>query len=208
MKTFFRSLSLLTLGLVAALYAQGAGVTISTITCSSGTVTVNATAHGITQYQGFSITGSSVGAYNINSTASSVTANAFVFVLPSGSCSGSATGGSVLPAKQIISTGSTAQTLQGTLTINYVFWFTTATPVPCPSCVSSWASASAAENAALVAGTTVEYVGSLPNIPSATSAATIQSEIQAYYATMQIAYAAGLLSGAGYWYNGTSWVNH
>ena len=33
---------------------------ISTMTCSGGTVTVNATAHGLIAQQGFSITGSNV----------------------------------------------------------------------------------------------------------------------------------------------------
>jgi hypothetical protein len=206
MKTF-RSLSLFILGLGSILCAQG--TTISTITCSAGVVTVNSTAHGIAQYQGFSITGSSVSTYNLNSTANSAATNSLTFLLPSGtSCNGSATGGTIQPAKQIIITGITSQVVQGTITYSYVFWFTTVTVIPCPSCVSSWSGASAAENAALVAGTTVEYVGTLPNIAANTSPLTIEATAQSLYSTMQTAYGQGLLSGTGYWYNGSSWVNH
>lgn len=180
--------------------------TISTMTCSAGTVTVNATGHGLIAQQGFSITGSNVTAYNINSTAASITTNTLTFKL---ACSGSASGGTIVAAKQIINTGSSIRTDAGQVTFNYIFWFTTSIPIipACsPTCVSTYASASAAENAALNAGTTVEQVGTLA-FAATSSAASVQATIQAQYGTIQTAFAAFLLSGTGFWYNGTSWVN-
>lgn len=196
-----------------------AGVAISTITCSGQTVTVNGTALGIAASQGFSITGSSVSAYNINSTAKTASANTFTFLNPTGtSCSGSASGGTVTPAKQIIDISSAANPGAGNpgnglVTISYVNWFTTWLPVPlaCPGVVpvcpvSLWSGASAAENAAIVAGTTVEIAGTI-TVAANTSSTSIQSNAVTQYAAMQVGYAAGLLSGAGFWYNGTAWVN-
>lgn len=186
-----------------------AATSISTMTCSNGTVTVNATAHGLVAQQGFSITGSNVTAYNINSTAASVTANALTFKLP---CSGAATGGTIQAAKQIINTGSSIRPDAGQVTFSYIFWFTTSIPVipACAAnvggCVSAWSGASSAENAALSAGTTIEQVGTLA-FAAATPAANVQTTIQGQYSTIQTAYAAFLLSGTGYWYNGTAWVN-
>lgn len=195
--------------LLFSLAGLNAATAISTMTCSGGTVTVNSTAHGFVAQQGFSITGSNVAAYNINSTAATVATNSFTFKL---ACSGSATGGSVQAAKQIINTGSSVRPDAGTVTFNYVFWFTTSIPVvpACAAnvggCVSTWAGASAAENAALSAGTTVEQVGTLA-LPAATSAATTQGIIQNQYSTIQTAFASFLLSGTGFWFNGTAWVN-
>ena len=182
---------------------------ISTMTCSGGTVTVNATAHGLVSQQGFSITGSNVPAYNINSTAASVSANSLTFKLP---CSGSASGGTIQAAKQIINIGSSVRPDAGTVTFNYVFWFTTSNPIvpACAAnaggCISAWAGASAAENAAISAGTTIEQVGAIA-LPAATSAASTQSIIQGQYSTIQTAFASFLLSGTGYWFNGSAWVN-
>lgn len=90
--------------LVFAFSLSAAGVSISTITCSSQVVTVNCTGCGIAQYQGFSIAGASVGTYNINSTAATASANTFTFAIPI-ACNGSASGGTVTPAKQIINIG-------------------------------------------------------------------------------------------------------
>src|ERR1700690_822778 len=138
--------------------ALAAGTSISTITCTSQVVTVNSTAHGIVQYQGFSIQGTSVGTYNLNSTAGTVTANSLTFTLPVGTpCNGSATGGTIQPAKQIINLSSQPIASSGNISIQYVFWNTTVKPVPLSTgTISLWSGASAAENAAIAAGTTVE----------------------------------------------------
>lgn len=199
---------LFTLILAASLQAA----TVSSITCSGQTATVNATAHGLVASQGFSLSGTSA---TFNSTAKTATTNALTFVLPAGTaCSGFTSGYTTIQAaKQIINTGSSTNVQNATVTIQYVFWFTTSLPTPlvCPGSpavcpVSTWSGANAAENAALVAGTTVETVGALA-VPSTTSAAALETLIQNQYGAVQSAYAAMLLAGTGYWWNGTAWVN-
>ena len=201
----------LLLALFVSTQLFAAGTPITTITCTAQVVTVNSTAHGIAQYQGFSISGTSVGTYNINSTAGTASANVFTFTLPVGtSCNGSATGGTVLPAKQIININSQPVATSGNISIQYVFWNTTVKPVPLvcsPTCpVSSWSGASAAENAAIVAGTTVESPGSI-TISASTPALTISSMLTTQYANVQASYTSGFLAYSGWWWNGSAWIN-
>lgn len=189
-----------------ALTMSAFGASVSSITCSGQTATVNATAHGLVASQGFSLSGTSPA---FNSTASTVTANALTFVLPVGTpCSGFTSGyTTIVAAKQIIDLSSSANPAAATVTLNYLYWFTTAYPNPLSSStVSAWAGASAAENAALVAGTTVETYGSL-TIPANTAAATVQTMVISQYNAMQAGFAGYLLAG-GYWWNGVSWANH
>ncbi len=187
--------------------------TVTSITCSGQTATVNATAHGLVASQGFSLSGSSP---TFNSSAATAATNSFTFILPEGTaCSGFTSGyTAVQAAKQIIDLSSHINPADGTVTLIYLFWFTTRYPNPlsctlppngttCP--VSQYPLASAAENAAIVAGTTVETYGSL-TVPANTSASTIQTNIVAQYNAAQAGFAGFLLAG-GYWYNGTSWVN-
>jgi hypothetical protein len=202
--------------LLAASFAFAAGVPITTITCTAQVVTVNSTAHGIAQYQGFSITGTTVGTYNINSTAGTASANVFTFTLPAGTpCNGSASGGTVLPAKQIINIASQPVATNGNISLQYVFWITTIKPTPlicnlgtngttCP--VSLWPGASAAENAAIVAGTTIESPGAI-TINATTPAATISTNMVAQYVAVQASFTSGFLGYTGYWWNGAVWVN-
>jgi len=68
-----------------ALTMSAFGASVSSITCSGQTATVNATAHGLVASQGFSLSGTSPA---FNSTASTVTANALTFVLPPETLSG------------------------------------------------------------------------------------------------------------------------
>lgn len=196
-----RALSLLMLtGLPAA------GVTITTITCSGTTATVNCAGCGIAASQGFSIAGTSVSSYNFNGTAKVSTTNTFTFAT---TCAGTSTGGAVIPAKQIINTGSSVFPAGGTVTISYLFWFTSTIPIVpacAPSCVSSWPGASAAENAAISAGTTIEFPGSITVVAS-TSAATIETIVENQYNTAESAYASFLLAGLGFWWNGIAWIN-
>jgi hypothetical protein len=187
---------------------------VSSITCSGQTATVNSTAHGLSASQGFSLSGT---AATFNSTITSATTNAFTFVLPTGTaCSGLTSGyTSVQAAKQIIKTLSTAYPLPGTVILNYIMWFTTSLPNPltcttasgvttCPQ--SQWPNASAAENAAIVAGTTVEFIGQL-SLPANTTATGAQTAVEAQYNTMQVAFANFLMAGNGFWWQGTAWVN-
>ena len=205
---------------ILMLSATGFAATVSSITCSGQTATVNATAHGLIASQGFSLSGT---AATFNSSASSVSANSFTFVLPAGTaCSGFTSGyTAVVAAKQIIDIAATPNPLAvggPTVTLTYLGWYTTVFPtalcssagVPIPprtTCpVSQYASISPAEQAALWAGTTVE----LPNqvsYPAATSASTVSSGAVTQYNAMQAAFSGYLLVG-GFWWNGTAWVNY
>ena len=210
--------------LLSLIFAIGAfATTVSSITCSGQTATVNSTAHGLITSQGFSLSGT---AGTFNSTAWTVTANAFTFMLPTGTpCSGFTSGyAAVVPAKQIINLISNANPTSATVTLNYLHWFTTAYPNPLPCTLpltvqngdgtttttntgcpkSVWPGASAAENAAIVAGTTVETYGQL-TVAANTSAATVQTTIISQYNAMQAGFAGYLLAG-GYTWNGTAWV--
>jgi len=203
--------------MISALSAQSA--TITTVACASQVVTVTCSgACGIAQYQGFSIAGSSVSTYNLNSTAATSTTGSFTFTLPSSTpCNGSATGGTVTPAKQIIALQVTPSA--NGIIATYAFWYTTINPIPlaCPNLacpVSAWngnpaasppTGASAAENAAIVAGTTVESVISIPFALS-TSGTSIAAQIVAQYSSTQASYNTGFLGYVNYYYNGTSWV--
>ena len=190
--------TLLFILLAASVLSQAAVVSITGVTCTSQIVTVSCTGCGIAKYQGFSIQGTSVPTYNLNATAATASANTFTFTLPASTpCAGSATGGTVQPAKQIINVASTAAG-NGTITITYVSWYTTLTPVP-STAVSTWSGASAAENAAIAAGTTIEVAGAVSVSPNA-STATISANLIAQYQAVQASYSSGFLAYAGYWY--------
>jgi hypothetical protein len=201
--------------------------TVSSITCSGQVATVNATAHGLVASQGFSLSGTA-GTFNstVGTAGGAVTANAFTFTLPTGTaCSGFTSGYTVIvPAKQIIDLNSSANPANATVTLNYLFWFstaypnplsvfcTTAAPIPpatvgittCPQSV--WSGASAAENAAILAGTMVETYGQL-TVPANTSSGTVTTQIIAQYNAMQTGFANFLLAG-GYFWDGKAWANH
>ena len=192
--------------LFAILFALGIhAATVTSITCSGQTATVNSTAHGLIASQGFSLSGT---AGTFNSTASTAATNSLTFVLPAGkACSGFTNGyTAIVPAKQIIEFGSVANPATATVTLNYLYWFSTAYPNPLPAgTVSAYANASAAENAALVAGTTVEIAGSL-NLPASALATDVQNAVITQYNAMQTGFAGYLLAG-GYYWNGTAWSN-
>ncbi len=195
---------LVTLFLVMA-PALAQATTVSSITCAGQTATVNSTAHGLIASQGFSLSGTSA---TFNSSASTVTANSFTFVLPSANpCSGFTSGyTAVAPAKQIIELSSVANPMPATVTMNYLFWFSTAYPNPLPpSTVSAWSGASAAENAALVAGTTVETQGQL-TVGASMLASAVTAQIISQYNAMQAGFAGYLLAG-GYYWNGLAWTH-
>jgi hypothetical protein len=202
MDTMKRFLLVLTF---SALWMSAQATVVSSITCSGQTATVNATAHGLVAAQGFSLSGSGG---TFNSSITSATTNAFTFVLPTGTpCSGFTSGyTAVQPAKQIIKTSSTAYPLPGTVTLNYIMWFTTSLPNPLPGGASQWPNASTAESAAIAAGTTVEFIGQL-SLPANTSASAAQTAVQTQYTTMQAAFTNFLMAGNNFWWNGTAWVN-
>ena len=194
--------------------------TVTSITCSGQTATVNATAHGLIASQGFSLSGT---AATFNSTASSVSANSFTFVLPAGiACSGFTSGyTTVVAAKQIIDIAATSNPMAvggPTVTFTYLGWYTTVYPTPlcsstgvpipplttCP--VSQYTAVSPSEQAALWAGTTVELQNQV-TYPASTPSSTVSSGAVTQYNAMQAGFAGGLLAG-GYWWNGATWANH
>jgi hypothetical protein len=205
---------------ILILSASAFAATVTSITCSGQTATVNATAHGLVASQGFSLSGT---AATFNSTASTVAANSFTFVLPAGTaCSGFTSGyTAVVAAKQIIDIAATPNpTAVGgpTVTLTYLGWYTTVFPralcssagVPIPpltTCpVSQYTAISPAEQAALWAGTTVELQNQV-TYPASTSAATVSSGAVTQYNAMQAGFAGYLLAG-GYFWNGTAWAQN
>jgi len=79
-------------------------------------------------------------------------------------------------------------------------------PNPLPANTqSAWSGASAAETAAIVAGTTVETVGQM-TVGAAMPAASVTSQIISQYNAMQVGFAGYLLAG-GYYWNGLAWVH-
>ena len=212
----------LTIALLFALSSFGA--TVSSITCNGQVATVNATAHGLVASQGFILSGTAPTFVSTVGTAGgAVTANAFTFTLPTGTACGGFTSGynTISPAKQIIELGATANPANATVTLNYLYWFSTPYPNPLP-CIqpvtvngvttntgcpqSVWPAASAAENASIVAGTTVETYGQL-TVAATTSSATVATTVIAQYNAMQVGFANFLLAG-GYWWTGAAWANH
>jgi len=183
-----------------------AATVVSSITCSGQTATVNSTAHGLIASQGFVISGT---APTFMSTASTVTANALTFVLPTGTpCSGFTSGYTTIQAaRQIIDLATMANIPQGTITFSYLQWYTTTFPTPVPGFTSAWFGASAAENAALQAGTTVELSGQV-TLPASASAATVESTVITQYNAMQTGFANFLFAG-GFCYYGpvVGWVS-
>jgi hypothetical protein len=99
-------------------------------------------------------------------------------------------------AKQIIIL--TADSDGTNTTVTYVFWLTTSSPVPVPGRGSVWQGASAAENAAIVAGTTIERPGSLSGL----SKAAIKTALQNAYNQSQTAINA---VNNGCFFDGTVW---
>jgi hypothetical protein len=96
----------------------------------------------------------------------------------------------VWPNKITVSTSGVSDGTYTGLTIN--------SGTVCPQ--SKYANASAALNAAIVAGTTVEMYGQL-TYPANTSGATIQTAFISQYQTMQAGFTGGLLA-IGYCYSG------
>lgn len=188
----------LLISLLVSLTAMAQGATISTITCSAGVATVTV-ANSLVASQGFEIAGSSVSSYNINGTA--VTANSSSFTFNT-TCSGSATGGTFVPAQQVLVLGITVA--NGILTATELFWNTTITPVPCSLCTSQWPAATAAQIAAIQAGTTLESVQTF-NFPITTSTTALNAAVVSRYTSVQAAYALNLTQYVGFCYNGTTW---
>jgi hypothetical protein len=173
-------------------------VTISTITCTSNVATVTV-ANALVASQGFEITGSSVSTYNINGTAVTANSTSFTFNI---NCNGSATGGTFIPAPEILVLQITAA--NGTLQATDLFWNTVITPLPCLNCTSLWPTITAAQLAAIQTGTTIES-SHVYTLPVNTTTAALNTFVLAQFTGIQSAYALNLPSFIGYCYNGTTW---
>lgn len=182
-------------------------VNISGITVSGSTVTVTTSlAHGLVAGSGFSIQGMSPSNSNllINSTVATVTSSTvFTFTLASPGTWTS--GGTVSRAKDVVVLSVTVPQA-GVITLQYALWITTSAPVAKAGAVSQWIGASAQENAALAAGTTIEVIRSI-SLASASTAAEIKSVLSSDYAAQQSALAATIQPGTyfGVYYDGVGW---
>lgn len=185
--------------LLAALSLSAAGTSITGISCTGNIATVTV-ANTLVASQGFEIAGSSVSAYNINGTAATANSTSFTFAV---ACSGSATGGTFQPAWQVI-TLAIVPTNSG-FTITDALWLTTTTPTACPGCTSAVPGITAAQLAALQAGTTVEQVVTFGVLATETTA-QMNTQVQTLYNNAQASFAAGgLTKFVGWCFNGSAW---
>ncbi len=181
-------------------------VAVSTAVRTANVVTVTTAApHGLIAGQGCALRNVTDPSFNGNFTlASAPTTTTFTFSQPSVNASSS--GGSVLPAKQILLL-EVSQGRDGHKSIRYLLWLTITIPVVRPiSTTSAWPGASAEENAALVAGTTVERQ-KLEEFPNTLTKVEVQSFLQKDYTAEQNALSAATQPGAffGIFFDGTGW---
>ena len=92
-------------------------------------------------------------------------------------------------AKQIIILNVSSQSQQGLVGVRYLLWLTTPSPVAILGATSQWAGASAAENAAIAAGTTIEEGYSL-QLPFNLSKAQLEALLNLHYTARQNEFAA------------------
>ena len=166
-----------------------------------------ATAHGLVVNQGFSLQGNSNPVCNLNGTVASIPlTTTFTFNLNVSNQSG--TGGTVSPAKEIIILDTNSFQTINTIVVRYLLWLTTTTPKPGSpnSPTSLWSGASGQENAAILAGTTVEILRTT-TLSSTITKAQLEAAIQNDFTTAQAAFAASPAPGIFYGvaYDGTGW---
>jgi len=166
-----------------------------------------ATAHGLVVNQGFSLQGGTNRVCNLNNTVATVpTTTTFTFSLNTPDTS--STGGTVSPAKEIIILDTNSFQTTNTIVVRYLLWLTTTTPKPSSpnSPTSLWSGASGQENAAILAGTTVEILRTTTLSSIITKAqleAAIQNDFTATQAAFSMAPAPGIFYGVAY--DGTGW---
>lgn len=183
--------------------ATASPVSISAVSRASNIVTVTCSAAcGIVPNQGFSISGVTDTTFNVNGTA--VTGSGTSFTFNQTGSNSSSSGGSVLPAKQVI----VLQTIPSPnfIGVQALCWNTTISGLP-TSLNSSWPGASTAENNAIKAGATIESSLNPAPYPSTYSKAQIQSDLQARCSAMQSTLSSGVAPAAFYggFYDGTGW---
>lgn len=192
--------------------ANATPVSITTATFAANVLTVNTGApHGlvVATPSAFCISGSSVAADNVCGVVSTVpSGTSFTFPLVGGAACG-ATCGTVIPAPRIIILKT--QSSFDFLTVNYLFWLASTTPIATAT-PTSWtigassAGATSAEKNAIAAGTLVEVQGS-KTFTLGTSQATMIADLQQIWTLSQSNLTANLQPAAFYGqvFDGTGW---
>lgn len=169
--------------------ANASPVSVSTITVAGPTVTVNATAHGLAQNQGFCLS-APAGVCNVVATSA---ANSFTFTATGIAACGSSCG-TVAPAKKVIWLATS--TVNGGYQVNYILWLTTTSPVA-TTIQSLFKNASVAENTAITAGNFIEVPRS-EFFPIGTTLANAELVLQNDYTQQQQALAGSVQPGQFY----------
>lgn len=199
-----RKIALLLLLSAAQVFgATASPVTITSAVRTSNVATITAAAHGLLANQGFCITGVTDISFNVCGTIKTVpTAATFTFDLTGANVSSS--GGSVLPAKQIIilqtQPADTGNTISG------VFWITTIAGIAAPGS-SAWGGASTAEKNAIAAGYWIE-VSFSQTYGSSTTKAAIQTDLNNQYVARQLKQSAASVQPGqfyGGYFDGSGW---
>lgn len=186
---------LLTLALFCGSLAAS---TVTAISCAAGVATVTA-ANTFTANQGFEMTGTGVAAYNVNSSVVSANSTSFTFKV---ACNGTASAGTVVAAWQILVPAITFG--NGIFQASTLFWLTTPNPTACPTCTSAWPPITAAQLAAIQAGTTVESPQGF-SFNATTTGAAMGTTLAAAYAALQTGFSSGLTAFALWCTNGAAW---
>ena len=133
--------------------------TVSSITCSGSTVTVNSTAHGLSAVQGFILSGTAPqfdGTVGLNPTA-----NAFTFALPSWATCASFTSGysTVAPQQQIVQLPGVPLPSSGQVNEQALYEFTSIYPnaLPCTQASAPASMVVASNVGTITTGTTTAY---------------------------------------------------
>jgi len=178
-------------------------IAVSTITHSGNVVTVTTSAaHNLVANQGFSLTSVVPTSFNVNCTVASVPSST-TFTFNQTAPATYTSGGSLLPAKECIILSVTVPQA-GQFNIRYLLWLTTVSPIA--GGTSAWTGASAQENAALTAGTTIEVQRSV-TFPSTSTQTEIITSMAADFAAQQAALAGSVQPGTyyGIYFDGTGW---
>jgi hypothetical protein len=114
--------------------------------------------------------------------------------------------GATIPLLNVANTWSAKQTYTAALALALAPAAGNCTGSALSNCGTLSIGASAAENASIVAGTTVETYGQLV-VPAATASSAVTALVIAQWNAMQAGFAGNLLAG-GYFWNGVAWANH
>lgn len=182
--------------------ATATAVSLSAVSRAANVVTVTCSAAcNIAAGKGFSISGVTDASFNTNGTA--VTGSGTSFTFNQTGVTASSSGGSVLPAKQVVVL--IVSSVPNFTNVSAICWLSTTAGIVVSN-GSNWTGASASENNAIKAGTTLEQSLSV-SYPSTYSAAQIQSDLQARCNGLQATLAAGVQPGSFYggFYDGAGW---